>query len=396
MLIEGAPIEVSRDDLAIGEPVPWRLFDREQRLLLREGSTIISERQISALLMRGAIRFETVEKKTRRIQKKKPAPLPEELKRRTNIPDALQEYHHISERLMECFYRLEDEQSVPDLLTDIDLLSQSLVSVIRQDPDKALVALQLMNEYPYTVIHPIHVAILMMIMEIHLKKGEEHQLSVVKACLTQNIAMNSLQEELFTQVLPLDAEQKQAINQHPMMSAQWLEDAGVTDQLWLDMTRQHHEKDDGSGYPMKLKSDDICVEAKLLSLADRFSAMIYDRPFRGGMDCQEVMKTFIAEFQKEKRKLPLLMVQQIGIYPPGSFVRLVNGETAFVVRRTGLSGKPVVASYISPNGVMFDPPRLRDTGASPHHVIKAICKVDPSNFDLDVVWQTLTSSRKPI
>jgi HD-GYP domain-containing protein (c-di-GMP phosphodiesterase class II) len=46
---------------------------------------------------------------------------------------------------------------------------------------------------------------------------------------------------------------------------------------------QHHERLDGSGYPNKLKGDEICLEGKILAVVDTYDAMTSDRPYRKGM-----------------------------------------------------------------------------------------------------------------
>lgn len=46
---------------------------------------------------------------------------------------------------------------------------------------------------------------------------------------------------------------------------------------------QHHERLDGSGYPNKLKGEEICLEGKILAVVDTYDAMTSDRPYRKGM-----------------------------------------------------------------------------------------------------------------
>ena len=393
VLIDGDPIEVQREELVIGEPVPWRLFDREQRLLVREGTTITSERQVDALMMRGAIRFEVVDRnRPRRAMKK---PVKEHLGPR--IADTFRDYHRLAEELMSLFYRYEDDpDSLAELIEPLQHLAAQCRGLVRQDPDKALVALQLMHEYPYIVIHPIHVAIIVMIMEMHFRSSEAHQQSVVCAALTQNLSMNNLQEELFTQLFPLDQEQRAQLERHPLETVEQLMQAGVNDALWLDIIRQHHEKPDGRGYPRGLREEEILTESTVICLADRYSAMLFDRPFRETREPRNILKGYLDESKKYNSNLPLIFIKQMGVYPPGLFVRLNSGETAMVVKRTGPNEKPMVVSYINPRGVSYDPPVLRDTGAGRHYGIKAVCKVDPEFFDLDKVWAVVTSLQAPI
>lgn len=47
-----------------------------------------------------------------------------------------------------------------------------------------------------------------------------------------------------------------------------------------DIIEQHHERIDGSGYPLGLKSDEILWEAKVIAVADSYDAMTTDRPYR--------------------------------------------------------------------------------------------------------------------
>lgn len=388
MLIDGDPIAVTREDLVIGEPVPWRLFDREQRLLAKEGTVISSERQVEALLMRGAIRYESVDR-SRRPDKKPTEKLPQ-----IHRPDTLSDYHTVAEDLMEQFDRLQEEPAaLPQVVAGIIEIAGRLRKLISGDPEKALVVLHLMHEYPYIVIHPIHTAIIAMIMELGFGNDDAHQTSMVCAALSQNLAMNDLQDELFTQLFPLDNEQHKLIQAHPQQTVKLLQQAGITDHLWLETILQHHEREDGSGYPAGLKDEAILTEAKVIALADRYSAMIFERPFRETRGPRVVLQTFYNESTIHKRKLPLQLIQQLGVYPPGLFVRLHNGETALVIKRSGPRGKPMVVSFINPRGGAFEPPVLRDTGANPIYAVKGVCAVDPGSFDLDTIWGVLPKRR---
>jgi HD-GYP domain-containing protein (c-di-GMP phosphodiesterase class II) len=55
------------------------------------------------------------------------------------------------------------------------------------------------------------------------------------------------------------------------------------------MTRNHHEKVDGSGYPDRLKNDEIPIGARIMALVDAFDAMTTDRPYRPRLSFKEAM-----------------------------------------------------------------------------------------------------------
>ena len=55
------------------------------------------------------------------------------------------------------------------------------------------------------------------------------------------------------------------------------------------------------------------------------------------------------------------LLKAMGLYPPGSYVELVNGETAIVLARGRQANPPVVASLVAPGGTPLGEPTLRET-----------------------------------
>jgi HD-GYP domain-containing protein (c-di-GMP phosphodiesterase class II) len=57
-----------------------------------------------------------------------------------------------------------------------------------------------------------------------------------------------------------------------------------------DITLQHHERLDGSGYPSRLQGEQIMLEARILAVADTFEAMTTHRPYRGALEVSVALK----------------------------------------------------------------------------------------------------------
>ena len=60
-----------------------------------------------------------------------------------------------------------------------------------------------------------------------------------------------------------------------------------------DITLQHHERLDGSGYPNRLSGDQIMLEARILAVADTFEAMTTHRPYRGAVALEVALKELL-------------------------------------------------------------------------------------------------------
>ena len=75
----------------------------------------------------------------------------------------------------------------------------------------------------------------------------------------------------------------QCIQQHPLMGAVIVGAVPGFEET-LDAVRHHHERWDGKGYPFGLQGTEIPLLARLMAVADAYSAMTTDRPYRKGMD----------------------------------------------------------------------------------------------------------------
>lgn len=82
------------------------------------------------------------------------------------------------------------------------------------------------------------------------------------------------------------------IKKHPKYSADFIKDIKYADVMHI--VKQHHERLDGSGYPNGLKSDEICLEAKIIAVADTFDAMTSDRPYRKALSNEIALDELIS------------------------------------------------------------------------------------------------------
>lgn len=94
---------------------------------------------------------------------------------------------------------------------------------------------------------------------------------------------------------------------------------------------QHHEKQNGQGYPRGLDGDHIHEFAKIASIADVYDAITADRPYRGRMPAHDAYELIVAlsDIQFDPDILTTFL-GNIAIYPIGSFITLNTGEIAVV------------------------------------------------------------------
>lgn len=106
----------------------------------------------------------------------------------------------------------------------------------------------------------------------------------------------------------------------------------------IRMVATHHERADGSGYPLALKGDEIPVFGHIAGLIDSFDAMTSARPFEPRVLAPHdaISKLYSQRNKEFKTELMELFIQTVGLYPNGTLVELESGEVAVVVKINGL------------------------------------------------------------
>jgi hypothetical protein len=129
------------------------------------------------------------------------------------------------------------------------------------------------------------------------------------------------------------------VAEHAARSEEILRAYGVVDPLQLDLVRWHHLPDAPQGLPGNLTS------RQLLHLADVFVARVAARGSRSALSPVSAVKTMVFGGSGDLG-MGSAMAQAVGFYPPGSYVKLANGEIAVAVQRGDRANTPWVISII--------------------------------------------------
>jgi HD-GYP domain-containing protein (c-di-GMP phosphodiesterase class II) len=184
-----------------------------------------------------------------------------------------------------------------------------------------------------------------------------------------NIGMAREQDSLSRQASPINDWQRALVAEHPARSAQILRDFGVDDAHQLDMVRWHHEPESAEGSPTNQTS------RSLLHLADVFVARTAARRTRSAQAPVAAVKSMVfGGGGGGDLGLGSAMAQAVGFYPPGSYVKLVNGEIALAVQRGERANTPWVISIVGNDAMPLAKYQCKST-AEPRDAISA-----PVNF----------------
>jgi HD-GYP domain-containing protein (c-di-GMP phosphodiesterase class II) len=87
---------------------------------------------------------------------------------------------------------------------------------------------------------------------------------------------------------PLTAEEYEVIKRHPLVGEMLIREAPFLEDV-IQAVGCHHENYDGSGYPRGLRGDEIPLLGRVMAVADAYSAMCLDRPYRRALSTSEII-----------------------------------------------------------------------------------------------------------
>jgi len=164
----------------------------------------------------------------------------------------------------------------------------------------------------------------------------------------------------------LTDEEMSQIRRHPEVGVNIL--APYRDRFpWLiRAVHQHHERENGQGYPLGITGGDIDEFAKIIGICDSYEAMTHHRPHRRALMLTESIKELVAT--KHDLFSPGVIkafLQEISLYPVGSYVRLNNKNIGKVVATNENNPlKPVVSILYDDQGKRLATPRTVDLRAA--------------------------------
>lgn len=361
-------------DIVLGEPLPWDVFDANNKLLLRKGFIVEREQQIETLIERGLFIDASRSKKREAIESQK------------ETPSVLRLVVAAGKQLERLLYGIGNDGDVTDRILEVAKVL-NFASDLNRDVALACI-LHNQAGLRYAVRHCVDAAAVSIIIAKALKKGNDEVMSIAAAALTMNVGMLRDQEQFQIKSSTLTQEELDVIHNHPKRGMELLIESGVKDKDWLNYVLLHHENEDGSGYPLGKVSTEIPENAKIIAISDRYCARVSTRAYRKSLLPNAALRDILLSEKKNiDPAIATAFIRELGIYPTGTFVRLENGEVGIVTGKGNTTTTPFVHALIGPRGAPLAFPIKRDTSKS-LHAIRDVLHEEQAAFRLSLqhIW----------
>jgi HD-GYP domain-containing protein (c-di-GMP phosphodiesterase class II) len=272
----------------------------------------------------------------------------------------------------------------------MQVVDEIAASVARNEG--ALVSLlRLKNKDDYTYMHSVAVCAMMIALAKELNLSESETKQVGMAGLLHDLGKAAISIDVLNKPGALTDDEFTLVKLHPERGHALLLQAGITDEVVLDVCMHHHEKVSGAGYPYQLKAHGISLFAKMGAVCDVYDAITSNRPYKDGWEpgvSLQRMAQWAGHFDDVVFKA---FVKCMGIYPIGSMVKLKSGRLAVVTDQSPKSLlTPIVKVFFSTKAKSRIPIEMLDL-SKPSAQDSIVGHEDPAVWgvhDIDKIWSS--------
>ena len=269
-------------------------------------------------------------------------------------------------------------QMVDDIAASVDRNLGALISLVR-----------LKNKDEYTYMHSVAVCALMIALAKELDLSEPETKQAGLAGLLHDIGKAGIPMEILNKPGALSEEEFSLVKLHPERGYELLQQANIVDSVTLDVCLHHHEKINGTGYPKKLKADEISIFAKMGAVCDVYDAITSNRPYKDGWEPGVSLQRMAQWTDHFDDRVFKAFVKSVGIYPIGSMVKLKSGRLAVVIDQSPKSLlTPLIKVFFSTKSKSRIKIELIDL-SKPHEQDSIVGHENPSAWginDIHEIW----------
>ena len=324
------PIEQLRPGMKIDHPV----VDRLDKILVAHGVTL-DRHMIDAILRRGIANvYIQVDEDLDESVQISPAAQENIDKLRTEDRAKVTLSASVRKRVSEGIQYIYTNTEDPALIQTTDNIADSLMSAIQTNNAVAIDISSLKTSDEYTFKHSVDVATISMVIAKKMGMSDEdiHQIGVTG--LLHDLGKTKIPPEILNKPNRLNDEEFAIMRQHSVYGYRIIQHHT---ELSMDVklgVLQHHEKVNGTGYPMAISGDKICPYAKILTVADIYDALVTERPYKLALSQREAIETIMSMTQELELSTMESFLQSMILYPVDSIVKLSNGERGRVVKNS--------------------------------------------------------------
>lgn len=208
----------------------------------------------------------------------------------------------------------------------------------------ALIPLARLKQHDsYTFEHAVASAAMMASFARGLGMDRQRIHDIALGAMLQDIGMSRVPSDILEKPARLNPNEVAVVRGHVEHSHDIALELATLPEATMEVIAQHHERIDGTGYPFRLRGDQISDHGQMAAIVDVYDAMTSQRPYQGAAAPTAALRKLFEWSQHHfSGDLVQAFIRSVGIYPVGSLVRMESGMLGVVLEQTDELLKPVV------------------------------------------------------
>lgn len=219
------------------------------------------------------------------------------------------------------------------VISELKNYVDDIITEIYQKSNQKYYSTELLGAEIYHYDHAVEVMILSLLIGHRMGLDRERLIKLGMGAVLADIGKNRVPKEILNKKGKLTPDEFEEMKNHVGYGYGILKNLVGLSSLSRQIVLLHHEKLDGSGYPNGLKSDDIPLLVRIVTVCDIFSAIVSDRTYNQRISVDTALEILrSASPVKLDDNVVNTFFQIVDVYPPGSIVELSNQKIAIVVK----------------------------------------------------------------
>lgn len=265
-----------------------------------------------------------------------------------------------------------------------------LMGSIARSPEANLLLMQMRRFQKDLFSHAVNVCVLSLVVGV-LEDFDVDVAGLGVGALLHDVGETRIPRNLIRKKNVLTEAERRLREQHPKLGAVLLEQNHDLAPCARQIVCEHHERIDGSGYPLGVRAGNLSLAGQIVAITDAYDDMLSGRN-QAVLQPVEVLRQLFMQSNAGSldRELVERIIRCLGVYPIGSLVELNTGERGIVVaaNRTDTL-KPTLRIVMSSNGLVHNSGPIvsladSDSGTPQRHIIGSLdpgkVRIDPMAF----------------
>lgn len=223
-------------------------------------------------------------------------------------------------------------------VADFRNCADGIIDSVFRNQDALLCMSRIRDKDAYLLEHSVNVSILMSIFAKFLNMEESVIEQLATGALLHDIGKIQVPDAVLNKPGRLTEDEFVQMRKHVEYSRDILQQTEGISDISLDVAANHHERLDGKGYPAGLTGEQISLYSRMIAIVDSYDAITAQRVYKSGQTSVKALKILLADSPHHFD--PVLVKQfisAIGMYPPGTLVKLDSEKLALVLEHNPAS-----------------------------------------------------------